>query len=164
MTVDALKPPAYIPGGPYPRPGESPRQAQDSPGLAEGWKESAAYLVGFELFNAGYYWEAHEIWEMLWNHEGRTGPISDLLRGLIKLAAAGVKVRQNQKHGVVTHGTRAAVCFDAARAVKGSPILGMDLVRLSQIAASIANGPPTTVTSLEDPLVRVFEFTLWPTV
>ena len=155
--------PAHIPGGPFPRPRESPHQAKDSPGLNDGWRESAAYRRGFDLFNAGYYWEAHEIWEMLWNHEGRVGAIADLLRGLIKLAAAGVKVRQNQRHGVVTHGTRAAVRFDAARALKGSPLIGIDLDQVSAIACEIARNPPTTLTSLEDPLVRVFEFVLWPT-
>jgi predicted metal-dependent hydrolase len=162
MPDNVLSGPAHIPGGPYPRPRESPHQAKASPRLAEGWRESEAFRRGFDLFNAGYYWEAHEIWELLWNHEGRVGAVADLLRGLIKLAAAGVKVRQNQRHGVVTHGARAAERFDAARAAEGSPLLGMDLVRLAEIAASIANDPPTTPTNLHDPLVRVFEFTLLP--
>jgi predicted metal-dependent hydrolase len=71
------------------------------------------------LFNAGYYWEAHEAWEGLWHAHGRLGPTANVLKGLIKLAAAGVKVRQGQPHGIITHARRAASLFEAARAEGG---------------------------------------------
>jgi hypothetical protein len=50
-----------------------------------------AYLRGIDLFNFGYWWESHEAWEGLWRACGRRGPAADFLKGLIKLAAAGVK-------------------------------------------------------------------------
>ena len=62
---------------------------------------------GATLFNAGYYWEAHEAWESLWHRAGRTGPTADLLKGLIKLAAAGVKLREHNADGVERHARRA---------------------------------------------------------
>ena len=47
---------------------------------------------------------------------GRTGWTADFLKGLIKLAAAGVKVRQGQPRGVVSHAAGAAELFrDLAR-------------------------------------------------
>ena len=65
-------------------------------------------LFLIELFNAGYYWEAHEAWEGLWHAHGRRGATADLIKGLIKLAAAGVKVRERRPRGVITHSRRAA--------------------------------------------------------
>src|SRR5207344_243254 len=46
-----------------------------------------SYLYALDLFNHGYYWEAHEEWEQLWHAMGRTGLTADFLKGLIKLAA-----------------------------------------------------------------------------
>ena len=58
---------------------------------------SPMFRRGVALFNAGYYWEAHEAWEGLWHAYGRRGPTADVLKALIKLAAAGVKVREGQR-------------------------------------------------------------------
>lgn len=57
------------------------------------------FLWAVQLFNAGYYWEAHEAWESLWHRAGRSGVLADYLKGLIKLAAAGVKLRRAQRVG-----------------------------------------------------------------
>ena len=51
-----------------------------------------ARLRGLLYYNAGYYWEAHEAWEAAWVIAGRQGPTADFYKGLIKLAAAGVKL------------------------------------------------------------------------
>ena len=103
-AADALPPHAFVPGGPWPHP-EGLMRGPSAPieGEGSGWSRSPAYRRGIALFNAGYYWEAHEVWEGLWHAHGRRGPTADLIKGLIKLAAAGVKVRQRQRHGVVTH-------------------------------------------------------------
>src|SRR3981081_2703360 len=82
-------------------PGRSPHPVSDPAGHSYGqppekpppldparWSESPTYLYGFDLFNYGYYWEAHETWESLWHAAGRRGPVATLLKGLIKLAAA----------------------------------------------------------------------------
>src|SRR4051812_36882722 len=59
----------------------------------EYWQQSRDYLFACDLFNFGFYWESHEVWESLWQACGRSGPTADFLKGLIKLAAAGVKAR-----------------------------------------------------------------------
>ena len=66
-----------------------------------------ATAFGFDLFNHGYYWEAHEAWEQCWVAEDRQGELADVLKGLIKLAAAGVKAREGKTEGVRRHARRA---------------------------------------------------------
>lgn len=59
------------------------------------------------LFNEGFYWEAHEAWELFWNVLGRTTPDARAVQGLIHLAAAGVKIREGRPAGVARHVKRA---------------------------------------------------------
>jgi len=149
-TFDHAMPPyAFVPGGPWPHPTGSPqghsagRVAEPTePIQGDHWALCEAYLRGVALFNAGYYWETHESWEALWHAHGRRGPTADLLKGLIKLAAAGVKVRQRQRHGVVTHAERAAAQFAIARDQGGRNQLGLDLDYWVATAQAIAAAPP----------------------
>src|SRR4051794_21237480 len=90
---------AHLPGQtPHPLndpQGHSFGEANDPPALdPAGWGASRAYLRGLDLFNAGYFWEAHEVWEGLWKAAGRRGPAADFLKGLIQFAVAGLKQRQ----------------------------------------------------------------------
>lgn len=66
---------------------------------------------GRRLFNAGYYWEAHEAWEGVWIAAGRQGLVADYVKGLIKLAAAGVKIREGSAVGAQRHFARAEELF-----------------------------------------------------
>lgn len=65
------------------------------------------YLYGIDLFNYHYYWESHVWWESLWNVAGRKGDDADFLKGLIKLAAAGVKINLKQDEAAAGHIKRA---------------------------------------------------------
>ena len=56
---------------------------------------------GRALFNARLFWEAHEAWERLWHAHGRRGPTADLLKALIKLAAAGARAQAHGGRGVL---------------------------------------------------------------
>ena len=64
------------------------------------WIMCEPYLLGFDMFNHGFYWEAHEVWETLWQAIERKGSRAKFLKGLIKLAASGVKARQVSNSGV----------------------------------------------------------------
>ncbi len=118
FVPDAQLPPySYVPGR-FPHPISDPvghlfGKPLELPAAPDpnSWRESRAYLYGVDLFNFGYYWEAHEVWEGLWRACGRSGPAADFFRGLIKLAAAGVKVRQGVPAGVASHAARAAAVF-----------------------------------------------------
>lgn len=115
LVPDEPFPPyAYVPGR-YPHPTgdpaghsfgvEPPVPAKVEP---EKWQEIRPYLYGIDLFNGGFYWESHVAWESLWLACGRSGGVADLLKGLIKLAAAGVKALEGKPEGVKSHSGRAA--------------------------------------------------------
>jgi hypothetical protein len=114
-----------------------------------GWKESLAYLYGIDLFNFGYYWEAHEVWEGLWHGAQRTGPVADFLKGLIKLAAAGVKVYEGRPDGVRRHAARARQLFEAASSEAGvaRTWLGLSLTNLISLSTSLQVEPIRSTTS-----------------
>ena len=125
-----LPPYAYVPGR-FPHPVSDPaghqfaaRPAIPTPLEAGAWWSNQAYLWSFDLFNHGYYWESHETWEGLWHAAGRKGTTADFLKGLIKLAAAGVKNLAGTPRGVKSHAGRAAELW---RAVARSPAAGQDL-------------------------------------
>jgi predicted metal-dependent hydrolase len=153
---------AFVPGGPFPRPTGS--HSPESGLLdAANWRPCAAYLYGFDLFNQGYYWEAHEVWEGLWHLCGRTGPVADCLKGLIKFAAAGVKVRERQPAGVQSHARRAAEIFrQLAGGLEEHRLLGLDLAFLVRMAEQLANQPPAAPANNAVPVVHVFDFILMP--
>jgi hypothetical protein len=165
----SLPPYAFVPGGPWPHPRSSPEghsygrvEPPAAPIAAGGWADSPAYRTGLALFNAGYYWEAHEVWESLWHAHGRHGPVADILKGLIKLAAAGVKVRERQRHGVTIHAHRAADLFRSTRLASGPIGLGLDLAACESFAREIAAVPPADPAPEGARVSVVFPFRLEP--
>lgn len=108
-----LPPYAYVPGkSPHPmshpdghRLGNLAFQSETL--VPTDWESCDAYCYAIDLFNEGYYWEAHEVWEGCWNAAGRNGWPADFLKGLIKLAAALVKAREGRSAGVRRHARRA---------------------------------------------------------
>lgn len=68
--------------------------------LPRDWRECREYLYGVDLFNAGFYWEAHESWESAWKILGRTSRAGHFLQGLIQVAAAFIKRREENPRGV----------------------------------------------------------------
>jgi predicted metal-dependent hydrolase len=132
------------------------------PILPSEWQRSDEYHWACELFNHGYYWEAHEAWESLWHAAGRSGPTGEFLQGLVKLAAAGVKVREGRAAGVRSHAARARELFTGVRAqVKVPRFLGMDLGWLIEQAAAIQEVPPESV-ARGAPVESVFGLKLRP--
>jgi predicted metal-dependent hydrolase len=115
-----LPPYSYVPGlAPHPTSderGHSFGRHEPLPRAEEvaNLIDSPQYRFAIDLFNHGYYWEAHEAWESLWHAAGRRGPTADFLKGLIKLAAAGVKAREASAAGVQRHAARAEALFRAA--------------------------------------------------
>lgn len=75
------------------------------------------FCFGLDCFNHKFYWEAHEVWEAVWHASGRSGPVADCVRGLIRLAAAGVKRAQGQPGGVTKHATGALALFEGLDAL-----------------------------------------------
>jgi len=60
---------------------------------------------GVALFNAGRWYEAHEVWEEAWKREA--GDRRGLLQGLIQVAAGWIKQGEGRAEGARTLFTRA---------------------------------------------------------
>lgn len=119
-----------------------------APPDAKHWRDCHEYLYGIDLFNYGYYWEAHEAWEGVWHACGRHGITADFLKGLIKLAAAGVKAREQRTAGVRTHAQRAAELFAQVHAqLSGEAVryFGLLLAPLETVALQLASGEVATL-------------------
>lgn len=170
-------PPRYAPETPFPPytyvPGRAPHPVTDprghmfgappepiEPSAAEDWSGCRTYRYAIDLFNHGFYWEAHEVWERLWIAAGRRGVAADFLKGLIKLAAAGVKVREGNRAGAGRHLARAVQLFQQtiqSQQDPGQRDFGLDLRKLLEGARK----PPPDADAVQDGAVSpVFDFVL----
>ena len=155
LTALPLPPYAYVPGrSPHPiRHPAGHRYGLPTPVYAaldpQHWAASEPYRYGIDLFNHGYYWEAHEVWESLWRAHARTEPIARFLQALIALAAAGVKQRQDRVRGVQRHGERAkALLLQSAQPLDyPRTYLGLDCEGLLDLATRLAQSTDSTMAS-----------------
>ncbi len=132
---------------------------------ANDWHASQAFLFGLDLFNHGYYWEAHETWEALWHACGRRGTVANFIKGLIKLAAAGVKAREGRPKGIASHARRAAELFQLTAdqlPAPGGRYFGLALPRLIELASGVASGSIALHAIAGKPVEIVFPFVLMP--
>jgi uncharacterized protein len=152
--ANPLPPYAYVPGHDLSHPVNDPRghsydaQAQDE---AQGTPKSPTVLAplptdsasrcrllaatlaadpqwrfALDLFNGGWYWEAHEAWEGFWNTLGRNTPEARFVQGLIHLAAAAVKIREGKPNGKARHTQRAwELLGDLRASPAGSALAGL---------------------------------------
>lgn len=157
MESHAL-PPRYAAELPFPAyafvPGKHPHPVSDPLGHSFGMtrsisepldpqhpESSVLFLHAIDLFNGGFYWEAHEAWEELWISAGRAGELANFLKGLIKLSAAGVKSREGQCVGVERHARRAVELFLTVRATGHHVYCGLDLEALIHDGRHLAERP-----------------------
>ena len=117
MTPRRLLPDRSLPAYAY-LPGRHPHPVRDpgghSYGVAEATHDPDALLWGIDLFDQGYLWEAHEAWEPLWFAAERGSATRALYKGLILLAAAGVKVREGKAVPALRHAERAVALLRCA--------------------------------------------------
>jgi len=170
--------PRYRPDKEFPPythiPGETPHPTNDPAGHSypgkprdmepldiDAWKENPDYLYAIDLFNYGYYWEAHEVWEGLWHTHNREGITADFLQGLIKLAAAGVKIRQETDSGASTHARRAGKIFTKVQRESGRQnYSGLNLEALIAFAKNIDSKPAEWEWGIHSEVTPVFDKSL----
>jgi Domain of unknown function (DUF309) len=156
---------AYLPGK-KPHPVRDPTghsyHVELIPVAAEASLDSDVFLWGLDLFNHGYYWEAHEAWESLWQVAERGSSLRMLFKGLILLSAAGVKVREGKHAAAVRHAGRAAALLRRMkapdRAFEGA--LGMSPAALAEYAESAARMPAGLQVTAAGQPQPVFNFVL----
>src|SRR5262249_49365822 len=76
-----------------------PTLKRHAPWRVEEWRTLDDWLYGVDLFNAFYFWEAHEAWEGLWAAAGRDSAPALMLQGLIQIAAALLKTHLQVREG-----------------------------------------------------------------
>jgi hypothetical protein len=95
----------HLPGA-TPHPERSPEghiygvlEPAAKPLTPDGWSGNEDFLYGVDLFNAGYFWEAHVFWERLWALEETPREVRRVLQSIIQTAAACLKARQGEIAG-----------------------------------------------------------------
>ncbi len=159
----------YIPGSSTPHPVRHPqghshgrKNRTVKPLAAEAWQENRSFLLAIDYFNHGYYWEAHEEWDRLLKASGIDTLVGKFLKGLVKMAAAGVKVREHSIHGVRRHAASAGEVFaDVAAEIDDERYCGLDLTDL-QFAADRAAQLAYKERHAAGKPMRVFPFALAP--
>ena len=142
----------YTPGADRPHPIRDPEghsygcETPPEPFEPADWRNSATYLYAIDLFNGGFWWEAHEALEALWLGSGRTGPTADFLRALIQLAAACLKVRAGNRRAAQGLLTRGLPGLESA----GDAVAGISTAALSGQIADYVEG-----TRLAEPVIRL---------
>jgi predicted metal-dependent hydrolase len=127
--------------------------------------DCTVYLRGIDLFNFGYYWEAHEEWELLWNAAGRHGGLANFVKGLIALACAGVKAREGRPRGVERHAGRAAQLFQKTAetdVARRGVAMGLSLDELIFSAHLLAEQAVDVINTSDRPVEIVMPFVLVP--
>jgi hypothetical protein len=147
-----LPPYAYLPGGDRPHPtqhaeGHSYRTEPPPPAdsfAPERWRECADYLYGVDLYNAGFLWEAHEVWEGLW-HASKHDPLqADVLQGLIQCAAAALKVPMEQPGGLAKLARVGTERLERVARLAGGDYMGIDLFDFVRDFRAFAASSPTS--------------------
>jgi hypothetical protein len=163
-----LPPYAYVPGHDLPHPvtdprghsysavHDQPRGALNTPTpfghlppepasrrqtIATTLAADPLWLYALDLFNGGWYWEAHEAWEGFWNALGRTTPEARFVQGPIHLAAAAVKIREGKPNGVARHTQRARELLGGSRA---APVGGA----LAEVSSGHGESPGNVMAAL----------------
>jgi hypothetical protein len=146
-------------------PGRTPHPTRDPQGHSHGrppapvpdlnatdWSRCDEYLYGLDLFNAGYWWECHEVLENLWHAAGIGTPAGHALQAVIQCAAAHLKRECGQPVGASRLVDHAETHADWG----GRLALGLDLrLLVAATRAHVAGGaPPVTlaVTRVAPPL------------
>jgi predicted metal-dependent hydrolase len=177
VAIGSISRPRWLPQKSLPAyaylPGKSPHPVRDPTGhsyhvepipvAVAASLSSDAFLWGLDLFNHGYYWEAHEAWEGLWQVADRDGPLRMLFKGLILLSAAGVKIRERKNAAAQRHAKRAAALLRQLAKVPNRAFelaLGMSPAALAECAEAATRIPADLQATAPGRPQPVFNFIL----
>ncbi len=140
-TAFALPAYRFVPGV-QPHPTADPRghsyeRAPRFPATAvdgRRWWDSPGYLYGCDLYNRGFWWEAHESWEAIWHLAARASPERAALQGLIQLANCHLKLYMGRLNAVARLTRSYGGHFDRVAGLVRAPFLGLDVPALRRRA------------------------------
>jgi len=102
----------------------------------QAWAENLPYRYGWRLYEAGFYWEAHEVWEAVWLACSPQSRERLLLQVLIQLANARLKAVMGQTKAAL----RLLAEVERLRAepgLQGAPVMAVTQERLTQLVREI---------------------------
>ena len=141
MMVDVSKGPlpeaAYIPGKntrPNPEFLEKICEQADPVTTDAGSTSNLPWVYGIRLFNGGFYWEAHEVWESVWMKAPPNSREKIFVQGMIHFANGLLKIRMGRPAAACRLFDLADECINDALAqhAKSHPeqFMGVRLARL----------------------------------
>lgn len=86
--------------------------------LPESWPTCQEYLLGVDLFNRSYLWEAHEAWELIWIGAGKASDPGSFAQALIQVSAALLRLHLGTPSGASSLLDKARSRLDQLQAVQ----------------------------------------------
>jgi predicted metal-dependent hydrolase len=111
-----------------------------APVEAAVWKGDLAYRYGASLYVQSFFWEAHEVWEAVWKACPPNGVERRLLRGLIGLANAALKLRMGRPKAALRLLRETDETFSE---VGAGPVMGVAIARLRAAIRELAHALET---------------------
>jgi len=92
------------------------------------WEENAFYLYGIDLFNHGYFWEAHEVWgESFRAARGLDKTQMLYFQSLVQIAAAFLHLLGKNRKAAQATSQKAVNKLQKIIACQGNILMGNDL-------------------------------------
>ncbi len=108
-------------------------------GVSEPLHSCVAWRAGRRFFEAGYFWEAHEVWEAVWMAAPANSAERCLVQGMIQLANAGLKRRMGRVRAAERLDEMAGVILAEAVARGGAAAMGLSDRDLAKARRAVSN-------------------------
>jgi len=115
------------------------------------WAEDVDYLLGCDLFDHRYLWEAHEAWEGVWHQVPRGDIYRELLQGLIQAAAGVLKAHVQQAQGAARLHVRSRGRLMEVQRRTGLVYRGLQLPQFIDRLDAFHSGGDWPTMPMEDP-------------
>lgn len=119
----------------------------------EDWKNNQAYLYGVDLFNHGYFWEAHEAWEGIWLTTKKFDAYGQFLQSLIQFSAAMLKLYGGSRKGFdKLYGEAWRRMEFVLKEIKSDPWMGLNIKNWINQLKAFSKKVPEPQEKITDPL------------
>jgi len=106
---------------------------------SQRWMANAPYLWGVDLFNAGYFWEAHEMWEAAW-HAAPDETQKSFMQALVQYAAGMLKFTSGPVKTAAVLAERSLGRLNNVRTEVDHPYMGCDLGEIIKTVERMFHG------------------------